>query len=138
KPYGIYGITFSSTDPQARELLSGARFVFFRDSVSLQFAQDHGVSCPIMEFGPDAAFGVNLRNDEPAVAFLRTHGLEEGRFLCVIPRLRYTPYWLIRHTAKTAEDERKHARSEAIKEHDHGTIRAAMVAVARRTPMKLL
>src|SRR5262249_17410724 len=66
KPYGIYGITFSSSDAEPRELLNGARFVFFRDSVSLNFARAHGVTCPVMEFGPDAAFGVNLHNDEPA------------------------------------------------------------------------
>jgi hypothetical protein len=138
KPYGIYGITFSATDPETHALINGARFVFFRDSVSLKFARDQGLTCPVMEFGPDAAFGVNLRNDEPAVAFLREHGLEEGRFFCVIPRLRYTPYWLIRHTPMTAEDQRKHARNEAMKEHDHAPIRAAIIAVARRTDMKVL
>jgi hypothetical protein len=138
KPYGIYGITFSATDPETHTLINGARFVFFRDSVSLKFAQDQGLTCPVMEFGPDAAFGVNLRNDEPAVAFLREHGLEEGRFFCVIPRLRYTPYWLIRNKPMTAEDQRKHARNEAMKEHDHAPIREAIIAVARRTPLKVL
>jgi hypothetical protein len=138
KPYGIHGFTFSSTDRAVRELLSGARFVFFRDSVSLKFAQDQAVACPVMEFGPDAAFGVNLRNDEPAALFLREHGLEEGRFFCAIPRLRYTPYWLIRHKPMTAEDQGKHARNEAMKEHDHAPIRAAIVAVARQTSMKVL
>jgi hypothetical protein len=138
KPYGIYGITFSATDPETHALINDARFVFFRDSVSLRFARDQGLTCPLMEFGPDAAFGVNLRNDEPAVAFLREHGLEEGRFFCVIPRLRYTPYWLIRHTPMTAEDRRKHTRNEAMKEHDHAPIRAAIVALARQTGMKVL
>jgi hypothetical protein len=138
KPYGIYGITFSATDPETHSLINGARFVFFRDSVSLKFAREQRLTCPVMEFGPDAAFGVNLRNDEPAIAFLRQHGLEEGRFFCVIPRLRYTPYWLIRHTPMTAEDQRKHARNEAMKEHDHAAIREAIIAVARRTAMKVL
>jgi hypothetical protein len=138
KPYGIYGITFSSTAPETHALLNGARFVFFRDSVSLQFARDQHLTCPLMEFGPDAAFGVNLRNDEPAARFLREHGLEDGRFFCVIPRLRYTPYWLIRRKPMTAEDQRKDARNEAMKEHDHAPIREAMIALARQTPMKLL
>jgi hypothetical protein len=138
KPYGIYGITFSSQDAEARSLINGARFVFFRDSVSLKFAQDQGLTCPVMEFGPDAAFGVNLRNDEAAVAFLRAHGLEEGKYLCVIPRLRYTPYWLIRHKPMTEEDHRRDARNEAMKEHDHKPLREAIIAVVRTTPWKIL
>ena len=66
KPYGIYGITLSTADPQVLESISGAKFVFFRDSVSLQFAKESGAKCPVMEFGPDGAFAVDLRNDEAA------------------------------------------------------------------------
>jgi len=138
KPYGIYGITFSSTDPEARDLINDARFTFFRDSVSLKFARDHGLHCPVMGFAPDGAFAVDLRNDAAATAFLREHGLEEGKFLCAIPRLRYTPYWLIRHKPMTDEDRRKDARNEEMKEHDHAPIRAAIVAVVRQSPMKVL
>lgn len=138
KPYGICGITYSSENPQGRDLLNQARFVFFRDSVSLQFARDHGVACPVMGFGPDSAFGVDLRNDEAAVSFLRAHGLADGRFFCVIPRYRFTPYWLIRHQEMTPTDRVKDARNRAMKEHDHAMIREAIVAVARQTPMKVL
>ena len=138
KPYGIGGITFSSTDPEASELLTGARFVFFRDSVSLKFAKDRGIASPLMEFGPDGAFAVNLRNDEAASAFLKANRLEDGKFLCVIPRLRFTPYWKIHGKPMTAEDDRKHARNEEMKEHDHALLRDAIIAVARQTPMKVL
>jgi polysaccharide pyruvyl transferase WcaK-like protein len=138
KPYGVYGITYSSENPAGRDLLNQARFVFFRDSVSLQFARDHGVNCPVMGFGPDSAFGVDLRNDEAAVSFLGAHGLEEGRFFCVIPRYRFTPYWLIRHQEMTAADRVKDARNRSMKEHDHAMVREAIVAVARQTPMKVL
>ncbi len=114
KPYGIYGITIGSVDDAARDLLTGAMFAFFRDSVSLQFAKDNGVACPVMEFGPDGAFAVDLRSDEAAAAFLKKHDLCAGQFLCCIPRLRYTPYRKIRNKPMTAEDDRKHARNEAI------------------------
>src|SRR6186997_458454 len=96
KPYGIYCITTSATDEESRDLLSGARFVYFRDSVSLQFAKDHGVTSPIMEFCPEGSFAVDLRNDAAAEAFLKEHGLEKGKFLCCIPRYRNTPYWKIK------------------------------------------
>ena len=50
KPYGVYGITLPPNSAAKREidLLSKARFVFFRDSVSLQVAKDKGVTCPVM------------------------------------------------------------------------------------------
>ena len=38
----------------------------------------------------------------------------------------------------TAEDHRKDARNEEMKEHDHAPLRAAIVAVARQTRMKVL
>jgi hypothetical protein len=94
KPYGVCGITFSATSSSATKpspegalertvaVLSGARFVFFRDSVSLEFAKKLGCSSPLLEFGPDGAFATDLRDDARAGAFLREHGLEEGRFLC--------------------------------------------------------
>ncbi len=138
KPYGVYGITIGAIDAANRELLSGAKFAFFRDSVSLQFAKDNGVACPIMEFGPDGAFAVDLRNDEAATAFLKKNNLQEGKFLCCIPRLRYTPYWKIRNKAMTAEDDRKHLRSEERKEHDHAPLREAIALVARETDLKVL
>lgn len=140
KPYGVYGITHGSffTGKRDKEILSRAEFVFFRDSVSLAKAKAEGVDCPIMEFGPDGAFACDLRDDDAAEAFLRANGLEEGKFLCCIPRLRYTPYWEIRGTAMDARAEERHARNEAMGEHDHAPLRAAIAAVVRETPFKLL
>jgi polysaccharide pyruvyl transferase WcaK-like protein len=138
KPYGVYGITFSSNDPVAIDLLTNARFAYFRDSVSLATAMEKGVTCPIMEFGPDGAFAVALRNDTAAKAFLETNALTPGKFLCCIPRLRYTPYWKIHGKEMKAEDHRKHARNEEMKEHDHAPLRAAISAVVRETDTKVL
>ena len=136
KPFGIYGITFGSNEPESIALLSQARFVFFRDSISLGFAKDHGVTCPIMEFAPDGAFAAAVRNDEAAAAFLRANDLEPGKFLCTIPRYRHTPYWTIKPGRRF--DATKHARNEAMKEHDHAPLRAAITAVIRETAMKVL
>ena len=136
KPYGIYCITFSATDDESKDLLSGASFVYFRDSVSLQFAKDHGVTSPIMEFCPEGSFAVDLRNDAAAETFLKANGLEEGKFLCCIPRYRNTPYWKIKKGV--AFDEKKHARNEAMKEHDLAPLREAIVQVVKQTEMKVL
>ncbi|MFO0952833.1 MAG: polysaccharide pyruvyl transferase family protein [Isosphaeraceae bacterium] len=86
KPYGVYGITVSpgNLGPREVRLLNGARFVFFRDSVSLELARAKGVKAPLTDFGPDGAFAVDLRDDAKATAFLSEHGLEPGRFLCCL------------------------------------------------------
>lgn len=136
KPYGIYCITWSAKDDEAKDLLSGAQFVYFRDSVSLQFAKDRGVTSPIMEFCPEGSFAVDLRNDAAADAFLKANNLEQGKFLCCIPRYRNTPYWKMK--PGVAFDEKKHARNEAMKEHDLGPLREAIIAVVKQTDMKVL
>ena len=136
KPYGIYGITFASTSDEAKDLLSGAKFVYFRDSVSLQFAKDRGINSPIMEFCPEGSFAVDLRNDAAAAAFLKANGLEQGKFLCCIPRFRNTPYWKIKKGY--AFDPKKDARNQAMKEHDLAPLRQAIVEVVKQTDMKVL
>ena len=139
KPFGVYGITHGSfLSGNDSDLLSRAKFVFFRDSVSLAKAKADGVKCPVMEFGPDGAFACDLRNDQAAVAFLRANKLEEGKFVCCIPRLRYTPYWKIRGQSMTDEQRRRAARNEELKEHDHAPLRDAISAVVRETGMKVL
>ncbi|OGV62488.1 MAG: polysaccharide pyruvyl transferase [Lentisphaerae bacterium RIFOXYB12_FULL_65_16] len=135
KPFGIYGITYDGADAPIRELMSSARFVFFRDSVSLAKANTDGVASPIMEFGPDGAFAADLRNDAAATEFLNASGLEPGRFLCCIPRLRFTPYWTIRDVPL---DPKRQARNEAMKEHDNAPLRDAITAVVRQTGLKVL
>lgn len=138
KPFGIYGITYGGFGTAEQALMSQGKFVFFRDSVSLAKAKADGVTCPVMEFGPDGAFAADVRNDAAAIAFLRAHDLEEGKFVCCIPRLRYTPYWKMRGQPMNADAERKHARNEAMKEHDHTPLREAITAVVRETGLKVL
>lgn len=140
KPFGVYGITHGSffTGPRDKDLLSQADFVFFRDSVSLARARDEGVGAPIMEFAPDGAFACDLRSDSAAEKFLKANRLEEGKFVCCIPRLRYTPYWEIRGQPMNDEQRRRHARNEAMAEHDHAPLRETIRAILRETNFKIL
>ncbi len=138
KPFGVYGITHGSfLSGDDKELLGQAKFVFFRDSVSLEKARSEKVACPVLEFAPDGAFACDLRDDERALAFLQASGLEEGKFLCCLSRLRFTPYWSI-PGSKRPYDEQRHARNEAMKEHDHAPLREAIIRVIRETPLKVL
>jgi len=63
-----------------------------------------------MEFGPDGAFATDLSDEDKAEKFLNANGLEDGKFLCCIARLRYTPYWTL-PAKKTAIDDQKHAHN---------------------------
>jgi polysaccharide pyruvyl transferase WcaK-like protein len=149
KPYGYYGISMAAEGDYAmglmghkgltaevKELLDHAAFVFARDSASLKVARDAGVKSPVLEFGPDGAFGVDLRNDEAALSFLDQHNLTEGKFLCCIPNLRSAPYWKVKQGRPF--DPAKHKRNEEMKEHDHKPLREAIIAVVRETDMKVL
>jgi hypothetical protein len=62
--------------------------------------------------------------------------LEEGKFLCCIPRYRWTPIWTI-HKERPV-DPVKLARNDAMKDHDHAPLRDAIIAVTRETGMKVL
>ena len=149
KPYGVYGITMAAAgdpglkimrnnglDAATRELLNGARFVFLRDSVSLGVVKAAGVTSPVIEFGPDGAFAADVRDDPTATAFLRAHGLADGKFLCCIPNLRNAPYWRIK--PGYAFDEAKHRRNVEMQEHDHAPLRDAIIAVVRATDLNIL
>lgn len=139
KPFGVYGITHGSfLSGDDGPLLSQAAFVFFRDSVSLALAKSQKITSPVLEFGPDGAFGCDLRNDAAADAFMKANGLVAGEFACAIPRLRYTPYWEIRKTPMTDEQRTRAARNAAMAEHDHAPLRAAIAAVVRETSLKVL
>ena len=146
KPYGVYGITYGGSSPKATPdgevsktiaTLSAAKFAYFRDSVSLAAAKKHGCTCPIMEFSPDGAFAVDLADDAKALAFMKEHQLEEGKFVCCIPRLRSTPYWLIPEK-KTAVDKKKQERNDAMKEQDCLPLREAITRIVRETDLKVL
>ncbi len=138
KPFGVYGITYGDFfGDNTVELLSQARFVFFRDSESLEFAKQQGVKSPIMQFAPDGAFACDLRDEESAKKFLAENDLKEGKFLCCLSRLRYTPYWTI-PSDKRQKDPLRLERNEAMKELDHAPIREAIIRVVRETDLKVL
>ncbi|MGN9811658.1 polysaccharide pyruvyl transferase family protein [Micromonospora sp. BQ11] len=140
QPYGVYGITLGDPDEKTLDILNDARFVFFRDTVSMNNALDRGVTQPVptVRFAPDGAFATDLADDAAADAFLRTNGLEDGRFLCCIPRYRVTPYWEIYDRAPTESEKASDAYNQRMKEHDHAPLRAAITAVVRRTDLRVL
>jgi hypothetical protein len=138
KPYGFAGVTLSDREIESqRELLAGAAFVFLRDTDSLRALQASGITGPHLSFGPDATFAIDLRDEAAADRLLETHQLQPGRYLCAVPRLRWTPYWEINPEAHERNPERIRV-NEQFAEIDHAKLREGITAWVRETGMKVL
>jgi len=125
-------------DAGLRYIIDRAAFFFCRDTISRDYLKTQKVRTPILEFGPDAQLAMTLRDDARAAAFLQSHGLEAGKFVCVIPRLRYTPYYRIRNTPRVATDDVKDAINNRTTEQDHAKLRDMIVAYVKNTGNKVL
>lgn len=139
KPFGIFGTTIQTIDTGLAELLKKALFIYTRETASLKVLKENGIKAPTQFFVPDATFFLNLKDDEKALTFLKDNSLEEKKFICVIPRLRKTPYYKIRpqnYTAKQISeiDDLNNSRKEA----DHAKLREAVIRWVRETHNKVL
>jgi len=139
KPFGVMGVSLTDLGKDLIETLKLAKFVYFRDGVSAKRAEEELKipRPPAMGWGPDTAFGiVKLRDEERATAYLKANGLEEGKFLCCIPRYRWTPSWTL-HKDRPV-DKVKQARDDEMKEHDHAPHREAIIRLVREAGVKVL
>ncbi len=125
-------------DADLRYIIDRAAFFFCRDTISRDYLKSQRVKTPILEFGPDAQLAMTLRDDAKAAAFLQSHQLAEGKFICVIPRLRYTPYYRIRNTPRVATDDVKDAINNRTTEQDHAKLRDMIIAYVKNTGNKVL
>lgn len=121
-----------------RYIMDRAAFFFCRDTISRDYLKNQGVKTPVLEFGPDAQLGMRLRDDATGNAWLARHGLEEGKFICVIPRLRYTPYYKIRKTKPTEVDLAKDKINDRTTEKDHAKLRDMIVRYVKGTGNKVM
>lgn len=140
KPWGAAGVTLQSPSEAQVDVLKTARFLFTRETHSLQHLRDAGVNVPVMDFGPDATFACDLRKDDVADAFLRQVGLLGERFICVIPRLRKTPYYRI-HPSNAWTPERIREVDELNDrwaEPDHAKLREVITRYVRATGGRVL
>jgi hypothetical protein len=166
KPYGFFGITMDpfafgadgsweggtleeyrqriahlpegSMDENNRARLTDASFVFFRDTLSLAHAQRQVPGLDQAAFGPDAAFACDLRDDGPAEAWLAQHGLEPKKFICVLPRLRWTPYYKLHGRAANEGDLAKDAVNDRTRKSDHEGFRQLIIRWVREAGLKVL
>jgi len=121
-----------------RYIIDRAAFFFCRDTISRDYLRAQKVRTPILEFGPDAQLGMHIRDDAKALAYLKASGLEEERFICVIPRLRYTPYYRIRGTPRTPADDIRDAINSRTTEADHAKLRELIISYVKNTGNRVL
>jgi hypothetical protein len=147
----------ASTDVQA---LRACRFVFTREQTSLRLMDGEDVDGPegaiqddpktaVTEtinrspitvdlravkkaFVPDTTFAFAVRDDAAADAFMKAHGLAEGRFVCVVPRHRWTP-----NNLPTRQGESREAYNTLYAKADHDKLQVAITAYVRRTGNKV-
>lgn len=139
KPFGIFGTTIQQVDEELRQLLGKAAFIYTRETASLEVLEKEGLSGDHIAFAPDATFFLNLHDRQRANAFLQEHQLQEGKYICVIPRLRFTPYHKLKKVNWSDEKIEMVERVNAeTKEKDHAKLREAMIAWVRQTGNKVL
>lgn len=155
KPYGFFGVTVDPLRPYdgtlarsatmiesingdllpalERRLLRDAAFVYGRDTLTVRFLRGQGIAVDELDFGPDATVIFDLVDDDHGTPVLERYGLAPGRFLCAVPRLRFTPYHQIRGYRPGAEDLRREAYNAGHTESDLDVLRQAIVAWIRTT-----
>jgi polysaccharide pyruvyl transferase WcaK-like protein len=89
KPYGLYGQSYFASMVEGKgaaeriAMLNGAAFIYCRDGKSLDILRKAGVKPPVLEFGPDGCFGIDVRDDERGLATMKKLGLEDRKFITI-------------------------------------------------------
>ena len=141
KPFGVFGATLQNPNEYHVGILKKASFIFTRETLSIDHLKKAGISGDHVAFAPDATFFLNIHNQEEANRFLKENGLEDKKFICAVPRLRYTPYHLFNPNRNGWSDEKISQVDETnlkYKEIDHAKLREAMIAWVRETGNKVL
>ena len=81
---------------------------------------------------------MRLRDDARGLAYLNANQLVEGKFICVVPRKRYTPYYLVNNVPRVPTDDIKDAINSRTTEKDHAKLRDLIVAYVKSTGNKVL
>lgn len=141
KPFGIFGVTIQDVTPDLKRIIQNASFIFTRETASIAKLKEAGLEGNHIAFAPDATFAMDIHDDAAAAKFISENKLTDRKFICVIPRLRRTPYYKIRPNNAGWSPERIREVDELNdkwKEIDHAKLREAMVAWVRETKGKVV
>ena len=138
KPYGFYGISADGLwTAEKKEILNDAAFVFCRDSLSQYFLRQQQLACPVIGFAPDSTFALQLEKNANAEKYLRDNALEPGKFICAIPRLRYTPSDFDEDHFYYRDPNRQQPSEEHL-ESDMQKMRQIIIEVVENSDLKIL
>ena len=80
-----------------------------------------------------------VARDEPrATRWLKRIGAEEGKFICVLPRLRYTPYYQVKNLPRDESDYALNAINAKHAAQDQAPLRDLITLYVRETGHKVL
>ena len=123
---------------KSRDIYNGASFIFARDTLSLRYLKQQNLRPSVLELGLDGTFGIAVRDEARATRWLRRIGVEEGKFICVLPRLRYTPYYQVRQLPRDESDYELDAVNARDAAQDHAPLRDLITLYVRETGHKVL
>ena len=140
KPYGIFGVTIGNVWPELKDIIENAAFLFTRETNSFKVLESAGVTNPEIHFAPDATFMLNIRNDASASRYMNLNNLEDRKFICVVPRSRYTPYHRIHDYLRWDKEHINYVIEENLRyaEEDHEKMRVAIIRWVRETGHKVV
>lgn len=141
KPFGVFGATLENPSTYHQSILTKAAFIYTRETKSIEHLKKAGITGAHIQFAPDATFFIHIRDDEKGNAFLKANDLKDKKFICVVPRLRYTPYHKFNPNNNGWSDKKVKEvedTNEKYKEIDHAKLREAMIAWVRETGNKVL
>ena len=133
KPFGIFGTTIQKIGDQLKQILGKASFIYTRETASIAVLKKHGFTGEHIMFVPDATFDLHTRDEETASAFLKNRNLVDRQFICVVPRLRWTPY-----PGRLETNPQMRETNDRNKEMDHAKMREAMIAWVEKTKLPVL
>ncbi len=89
-PFGLYGQSFDKfahpSMPVFKDVFSRAAFIYTREDESRKFLKENHFKPGVLEFGPDGCFGIDVRDEEKGLAYLKQVGLEAQKYLVVVIR----------------------------------------------------
>ncbi len=89
-PFVLYGHSFDKFEDNShiayRSTLDRAAMILCRDKESQNYMQELGFRPKLLDFGPDAVFGIDVKDETRAGSFLQANGLEPRKFLAVVIR----------------------------------------------------
>jgi polysaccharide pyruvyl transferase WcaK-like protein len=129
-------VTIQDISPDLKRIIQNASFIFTRETASIGKLKEAGLEGKHIAFAPDATFAMDIHDEAAAAKFISDNKLADRKFICVIPRLRRTPYYKIRpnNAGWSAERIREvDELNDKWKETDHAKLREAMVTWVRKS-----